>query len=733
MNINKILFPLGIILLGILSSCSEDQEYITQGEAIRFGSAIANQTGTKASYDEWDENDAIGIFMKTGSGLTTIVDGAANRKHITSGDGNFSAASANDAVYFPKAGTVDFIAYYPYASSLSGTVYNVDVSDQSSQEKIDLLYSDNAKEKKLNDAVTLNFSHQLSKVIFNITADGEISTLAGLEVSITNMKTSAEFDLADKSLTNNGNATAIVMKTTVNGSAATAEGILLPATASTRKFLFTVAINGEPVTLEWDASSQAFAQGKKNTYNLTLSNRGVQMESVSSIQDWGNGSSIGLGTLEPADLYISNKDMETTVDLSLLQEIIPKEWRFLWGWYSYYLGSASYGVGKGMNGSNCLILKSNSNDPDQDVEIAIAQKATGLTPGKSYIATAYIKTENVAGGSNSTPGFVGIGAHISLEGSYVAKSASVIGTTDWTKVTLNIDVVDSDNIDLYLRLGNSWASSVGTAYFDNITFTENKNSSKYVAESEHIRLIIEKSERSVSESVIQNWLENLDKMYNAYKELFSGRTPFGGKKNEIRSKKLEWDWMWAYAGYPIYWDKDWVSGELEWIKESGTWSFGIMHEMGHNFSATTEGMNGNNSWNWNEELFANFRMFYGLDKTGGVVGMQGGKTYIGGQIATYYKTDAGESYDNVFGQGKSGDGDCMLYTLIRIKNKYGWQIFIKAFDELYSLPRNTSEEDSWSKWQKFNFFMDTLSKYAGEDVRSTYTSTELNLIKAGFS
>ncbi|NDV79067.1 fimbrillin family protein [Dysgonomonas sp. 511] len=285
----KSIFAIAVVAIG-LSSCSDEKNYEDKFSAITFNSTITDASKTKAANAQWGSNDAIGVFMKRNAGLSTIVDGAANKRYITSGDGNFSAASSSDEIYFPKAGLVDFIAYYPYTSSLSGTVYDVDVSDQSSQEAIDLLYSDNATGKQNKDAITLNFSHQLSKVIFNITTDDQISTLDGLTVSITNLKTGADFDLADKSLTDKGSAATITMKTTVTGTTALAEGIILPTTAASRKFVFVLSINNEPVTFDWDASTQVFVQGKKNTYNLTLTSQGVKVNTASSIDNWGDGT-----------------------------------------------------------------------------------------------------------------------------------------------------------------------------------------------------------------------------------------------------------------------------------------------------------------------------------------------------------------------------------------------------------------------------------------------------------
>jgi hypothetical protein len=205
----------------------------------------------------------------------------------------------------------------------------------------------------------------------------------------------------------------------------------------------------------------------------------------------------------------------------------------------------------------------------------------------------------------------------------------------------------------------------------------------------------------------------------------------------IRQAKIN---AWAYAGEPIQWNENYISSELLSLNK-GNWSFGIMHETGHNFASHIAG--GNRSWNWNEEIFANFRMYYALEQLNGVVVInasvpdgKGGykndeKKYVGSEIKTLYKSETSNCYDRTIGVGSTAEnGNAVCWTLIRIQERYGWDIFIKAFDELYKLPQNTEEEKNWSQWQKFEYFLSFLSKYAGEDVRTTtYSKNELDVIK----
>ena len=419
---------------------------------------------------------------------------------------------------------------------------------------------------------------------------------------------------------------------------------------------------------------------------------------------------------------VSNFDFEKDVDLTKTSIFSQNNWSYVGGW-NEAKGNVQQLINRGINGSRCLAFIA----PSEDVDIKVGQRITGLKPNTYYKATARIKTEDVQNGR---------GAHISLDYLWAPTSEGVTGTKDWTTVSLEIDEVPASGIiNLCVRLGNTAAASRGVAYFDNIILKENKD--LYVRESEHFKIIIDKKNVSVSEDVVTEWLGNLDSVYKSLVTLFSGRKPFNGRKMVIRQAKIN---AWAYAGEPIQWNENYISSELLSLNK-GNWSFGIMHETGHNFASHIAG--GNRSWNWNEEIFANFRMYYALEQLNGVVVInasvpdgKGGykndeKKYVGSEIKTLYKSETSNCYDRTIGVGSTAEnGNAVCWTLIRIQERYGWDIFIKAFDELYKLPQNTEEEKNWSQWQKFEYFLSFLSKYAGEDVRTTtYSKNELDVIK----
>ena len=242
---------------------------------------------------------------------------------------------------------------------------------------------------------------------------------------------------------------------------------------------------------------------------------------------------------------------------------------------------------RGVNGSRCIAVVA-----QQDVDVMLGQKITGLDPTKPYKATARIKTEGIAQGK---------GGNICLDYLWAPSSEGVTGTKDWTSVTLEIDEIPADgSIVLCMRMGNTANSSQGVAYFDNISLKENTD--LYIRESEHIRLMVDKKYVSISDSQIDEWLLKLDKVYEAYIELFSGRKPFEGKIVTLRSAAID---AWAYAGNPVQWNQDYISSALLNVGK-GDWCFGIMHELGHNFAPYIS--NATYTFDWNEELFANFHV-----------------------------------------------------------------------------------------------------------------------------
>ncbi|WP_051759454.1 fimbrillin family protein [Pedobacter antarcticus] len=252
-----------LVLFG--TACRKDRapEIIPgSGTAVKFSSSINGEIKTKAVDNSWNTNDNIGVFMKTGSGLLNAL--SVNKMYSTPGDGEFTPVSPDQTIYYPEDGsTVDFIAYYPYMQALTSTKYPVDVTNQTIQSAIDLLYADNAVNlSKVKPGASLIFSHQLSKVEFTVKNGTGVSNLNELSVSLADQKTTAEFDLATGSLTSHDQNADIQSRISVRNGLTIAEAILIPSGAvAAKKVVFTV---GEK-NFSWKIPADTKFEKGKNT------------------------------------------------------------------------------------------------------------------------------------------------------------------------------------------------------------------------------------------------------------------------------------------------------------------------------------------------------------------------------------------------------------------------------------------------------------------------------------
>lgn len=281
-----------LVLFG--TACRKDKAPEISNEsrtAVQFSSSINGEIKTKAIDNSWNANDNIGVFMKTGTGLTNIL--SANKMYSTLGDGEFKPGTTDQTLYYPEDGSsVDFIAYYPYNPSLTTTRYLVDVSNQTVQSTIDLLYANNAINlSKSKSNANLVFSHQLSKVEFTVKNGTGVSDLNGLKASLSALKTNAEFDLTTGALTTQDQTADIQSRTSIRNGLTIAEAIVIPtATETAIKVVFTVG--GKNFTWKMPADTK-FEKGKKYTYEIELNgdgsgNPGTAASMKASITNWND-------------------------------------------------------------------------------------------------------------------------------------------------------------------------------------------------------------------------------------------------------------------------------------------------------------------------------------------------------------------------------------------------------------------------------------------------------------
>ncbi|MCT4286465.1 hypothetical protein CMU71_01955 [Elizabethkingia anophelis] len=276
----------------LVQSCKND-DYRDQGpgmggnEKAQFTSSIGGTPATRVTGNTWDSKDAIGVFMKQGTGLSNVL--ASNKKYTTEGNGNFSG-DGSEVINYPDTGSVDFIAYYPYTANLSGTTLPVSVATQTNLSAIDVLYSNNATGlSKTSGTANLNFAHKLAKIELTVKAGNGVADVNGLSVTYKNVNTTASLDLATGTLSGAAAPKDVTAKITAKAPAQFVEAILLPGDYSAKTVVFTLASGTYTWTLP---ANTTFDVNKKYTFDITLqtSSTGnqVAVTGAGTITDWTN-------------------------------------------------------------------------------------------------------------------------------------------------------------------------------------------------------------------------------------------------------------------------------------------------------------------------------------------------------------------------------------------------------------------------------------------------------------
>lgn len=387
MKISNLLYMGALSTLALMSCTNNDDNSEWYGsEGIVFTTAIQS----RVSGNTWNANDEVGIYMmNAGSGIEAAT--AQNKKYIAQTNGTLTAAPGN-GIYLPESGNVDFIAYYPYTTSVSGNKLAVNVSDQSNPAAIDLIYSNGTKGVAATTATTisLGFTHQLTKVTLNVTKDETIETLNGLGVNIKGISTEGEFNLADGTLTATAgtNNKDVAMYIDAQGTTATATAIILPTAASTDQtsLNLTFNLNGQSFT-HTISDASIFEKGKNVSFNANLSiNNGKRVVTIeaATIEDWGEklGGDINVdfdgGTQPGGETVVFEESFATSQgNFEIDNKQLPEGGTFVWkhdagtpeGGSPYYYMKASAFINKAAKASESWLIS-------PEVDLSTATNAT---------------------------------------------------------------------------------------------------------------------------------------------------------------------------------------------------------------------------------------------------------------------------------------------------------------------------------------------------------------------
>lgn len=418
---------------------------------------------------------------------------------------------------------------------------------------------------------------------------------------------------------------------------------------------------------------------------------------------WVNGDSFGLYSV--TDLLTNG-----TFESGATQ---PDGWNMV-GWMMDRT-SYNYLSAGGVDGGKCIGLATLTEEND-----AHWAQSLQLQPNTQYTLTGYMKAENITGS-----GVTGLHVNIPGNGTYASTFPNLYahskpgtkGTFDWKPFTVKFMTGSDGNISIECRLGYYSSTVIGTAYFDNLVLFEDKTARLMEASGTNVSVFTEHFDRTtITDANMAQWVARLNSAYNAYADL-TGHTPFGGGHINILSDSTNMP-VWAYSGNNIMWNRDYVGSELAKINGTDDWSFGILHEISHNFDL--------DEWSFDAELMANFKMYYAMDTLNGKVTQD--RQYTGTALENYYKTNALESYSKTIEVRQNGySGDGVTYTLIRIQKAVGWAPFKAAFREFQTLIN--PPQTSLAKFDKLLELIQKNYSQGGTQVYDTFPAGELDYVR----
>jgi len=290
-------------LMGIflLTGCARHEDLLPAEEArvpVHFTASlpVSSATRTTNGGDHWVNGDQVGIYVKEASvTLTTANYFYKNSKYTVrceanSNKGTIRPHTVADSIYFPNQEPVDFIAYYPYTPQIE-TVENdmyfvlpldgVRMMDQSTEEnrsKIDILYSDNEKNRYRlqRDSIRLSFRHVMSKLKINLIADTSMqgTDFSRVSAEVYKVPYCADLALADgitfrDTLIHDSETISMWRWDSPETSYdATYEAILIPGTAPGREVRF---VTEDDRTFTWKLDDDMdFEPGKIHVWEITI-------------------------------------------------------------------------------------------------------------------------------------------------------------------------------------------------------------------------------------------------------------------------------------------------------------------------------------------------------------------------------------------------------------------------------------------------------------------------------
>lgn len=287
---NKKTFSTVALATLLLTACQNDEEPMQTDTRVAL--QVTSGIQTRTYDDQWEKGDEIGIFGFTQGDAPT--QAYSNVRYVTTG-GDGALTPDGTTIYLPTDGSsLDFVAYYPYtATAMTDGVYTVNVTDQSDQSAIDLMAAGTQTADRINNTVTFNFEHKLSKIVLTFKpGDGmALSELTRMKVQLTNQQPKALFDVTQPDgevVVGTNTPATLTLNTDADGTSS--EGIILPSANFDGMTIHLELSNGSSF-FNWDlnnSKAEKFEAGKKYVYDITVNKS--RLDVTATIEDWAPGN-----------------------------------------------------------------------------------------------------------------------------------------------------------------------------------------------------------------------------------------------------------------------------------------------------------------------------------------------------------------------------------------------------------------------------------------------------------
>ena len=288
--------------------------------------------------------------------------------------------------------------------------------------------------------------------------------------------------------------------------------------------------------------------------------------------------------------------------------------------------------------------------------------------------------------------------------------------------------------------GSNWGGRYSICRFVQLPDTSEEIYGQY--EGYRVCAELEEADKTLaSDEDFNNWLENMDKVYNAYKDL-TGYTPYNSKKIIMKSTRDNLnDYMGIQDGKNYWWvifghygggnvfrhSRAFYQGHMRRLKR-GDWGDTPMHELSHVFDS--------DKWIFDAETLSQLKIYYAMELFNARVyrpdrfASTGGGWYTGTNYYTLLKKERFlDSYQASFARNRySSEG--FAAVLIELERKInGWEPFKKTFRYFGSLPDSQMPQ---ADGDKLNLFLTKLKDYSGRDVLGFMSRSDKSIVEAHF-